>query len=378
MNPLIPLLRRYKNPVTQTVRKALEYLHQPNHVRLYRRYGSQLRRLYGRLSLLDGRPYTLFSMAGQPTTGGQIRVVCASEDSGVQTSSVNYLRHILFGEHDSTFDEIGRCPADSLWQAVQAEQQGGDLVILDANVALLPRLSAGSWVSTPAWVRMVLDYWPPVDWATLEKGFRSQRRNLKRFQQAGYSIRASHSREDLEFFYHRMYLPLIEKRHSIYSEYDTLAHMEQWLKQGRLLLVEDASGRPVAGHFEVITGRILFFMFNGVLDADPDLIDQGVLSGLYHHEIRWCYEQGFSRYDAGGCRPFLNDGVYIHKTRWGMKPVYDLWDPKHWLFWVPNGSADSLNWLRGQQFIPEVTEWGGSWPQPAEEHQPLQDVEAVS
>jgi hypothetical protein len=76
-----------------------------------------------------------------------------------------------------------------------------------------------------------------------------------------------------------------------------------------------------------------------------------VLSAFYYHTIKYGFEQGLQRYDVGECRPFTTDGIYLHKQRWGMYPVRDLWGTREWMLWAPDQSPVAMQWLNAHPLV---------------------------
>ena len=195
----------------------------------------------------------------------------------------------------------------------------------------------------------------------MKKRLRSQRQNIRIFRHQNFSVRFSHSEADLERFYDCMYLPLVRRRYSETGYIETRKVVQDWMRRGELMFLVDASGRDVAGSINVNQGRVKFMMINGVLDADPGLIRQGVLSGIYYESIRIGFEGGYQRCDFGDTRPFGDDGVYQHKLRWGMKALADPWYANQWLFWAPEGAGRGVQWLRARPFLPGLAHNNGGW-----------------
>ena len=56
----------------------------------------------------------------------------------------------------------------------------------------------------------------------------------------------------------------------------------------------------------------------GVRNGNVEYIEQGAVTASYYFTIHWAKNEGFQRIDFGLSRPFLKDGVFVYKKRWGM------------------------------------------------------------
>jgi hypothetical protein len=74
-----------------------------------------------------------------------------------------------------------------------------------------------------------------------------------------------------------------------------------------------------AGAFLFEDEKILVSRSVGVRDGNIAYVEKGALTASYYLTIEWAKDQGYDRIDFGYCRPFLRDGVFTYKKRWGMK-----------------------------------------------------------
>lgn len=129
---------------------------------------------------------------------------------------------------------------------------------------------------------------------------------------------------------------------------------------GTILFSCNPSGEKVAGQLFFPCKSTLYGSMNGILDGDENLCSMGVLSSLYIFMMEYAFDHNFSTVDMGDVRPFENDGVYIHKKRWGFKPVINPWLTTDWLFWIPNKSKTALDWLSNNCFLPQFITYKGN------------------
>jgi hypothetical protein len=82
-------------------------------------------------------------------------------------------------------------------------------------------------------------------------------------------------------------------------------------------------GRPVAGICSVRNSNSLWLPLSGVLNGDRVLLQRGVSAAVFFHIFAWARNQGITRIDAGRTSPFVNDGIFRSKSKWGLRPVID-------------------------------------------------------
>ncbi len=198
---------------------------------------------------------------------------------------------------------------------------GVDLVICELSRVHPLRPKALLSFSSPIWVDQVRSY--PGGGKTLLAGKRARgtRKVINRFQRDGFSWRFSHSRADLDLFYHGMYLPFVAARH---GERAWITSCEdQWnlsfaTKKGGLVLVEH-HGEPVAGGICRIVNDTCFGIEMGVLNADPELIRQGIILFLMWSVSEWGANQGAHYLNLGESRGWRSDGPFRTKAKWGTQ-----------------------------------------------------------
>lgn len=227
-----------------------------------------------------------------------------------------YLLEKLFGNDWSKFDQR------RIWIR-QACQYARQLPVgIDFCVAALPlnwtRMFAPlTDFRTHLYLRQTIDL--TGDWTEIKGRFRSKskRTDFNKFsREQQFRIRISHDEADFEFFYHRIYLPHIQKFGKAAKVLSAAFMRNKYFVPGFLILIED-EGIAVAGALITVEGDTMHCQSDGVVDGDPALVKRGMLSALYVASLRYAKERNVRTVDLGLSRPFLNDGVYRHKRAWG-------------------------------------------------------------
>ena len=279
-----------------------------------------------------------------------------------EDNSLAYFEQLLFEEGSVERSDLGSCSPGSMFTLARAVENSVDLVAVIANPFLLWVPAYGDWVIGPPGVRMVYDFSPGENWEQIQHRLqKAQEYNFRVLRKNGLAYHTSRHETDLEMFYNCMYLPFITNR---YKEHVDAVGMEYARKifekpGGSVLLIDSREGQPIAGGLEQVSHGVLYALINGVLDGDYNWVKKGAMTAWYLFEIQRAYELGCRRYDAGQVRPFVNDGLYIHKHRWGFKPQLNYWKPQKILFWSPNSSPAALEWMKAHMFLPQFARAGG-------------------
>lgn len=171
------------------------------------------------------------------------------------------------------------------------------------------------------WVRQIVDL--SGGWDKAYENFSASRRTASNriTRRSEFGCRTSKREADFEVFYHRMLVPYIKNRYEEFAEFDSYSSCKKMFENGFLLfIVED--GKDIAGCISSVSADRWQYMRVGVLDGDEALMRTGCLAAIYHHQLRLAADQGLLFFDARFSRPYLNDGVYCHKSEWGARAEY--------------------------------------------------------
>lgn len=300
-------------------------------------------------------------------TGQPLTVTYFGDDRAIRYNSPLYLQHILFKPDTVRVTELSTFPMIHVRQEAEKAKMDSDLIISDGNGMLLWQPEEGCWARTPNWIRMEFVFEPGESWEDVERRFKANKNNVKRVLKNGFQYRISHSDEEFDLFYERMYIPLIKSRYGDFGAIDLKESMYKEFKQGFLLVIDDAEGQPIAAQLTVQHRKTLYSLSSGILDGSPELHAKGALGAIYYYSLKWCYENGMERFEMGGCRPFESDGLYQYKRRWGMTPTPDLWGAREWLFWSPADSPAAVAWLEANPVVTLADYWKNKTISPVEE-----------
>lgn len=170
---------------------------------------------------------------------------------------------------------------------------------------------------------------------------RAKRSWIKRFQkQPDLELRISRSEDDLLFFYDRMLVPYVKQRFGGLADVDSLTRIRKIFQDDGLLIFASQNGKPIAASLCQVGKGVLSYNRAGVLDGDERLLQTGALTAIYLEQVQYAIKLGLPLLDLKQSRPFLKDGVFDNKARWGARvvPYEQASSTIHYLFGRPSAA----------------------------------------
>jgi len=263
--------------------------------------------------------------------------------------------HLLL-EDNVERQELGRIP---LWNLSERTQQwlsqGVDLVVCELS-RIHPRPLSGTLAfAVPTLTQQALTIPEPLESLISGKKFATERHRLNKARRAGFSYRFSRSKADFDHFYYRMHLPYVKARHgrlALVSRYED--QWKRWFVRGGVVLVTQQD-EPVAGVLCYVANDTCFDIARGVLDADPQLLKQGIETMITWYAMNWARDQGAKIYDMGPLPySYRADGAFNSKRRWGAQVVRPRRIYGVWTFLAQDLSASLRDHLNRVGFISEI------------------------
>jgi hypothetical protein len=194
-----------------------------------------------------------------------------------------------------------------------------DLAVVRGPSAVVRRLASQVDLVVPEWVDQRLDLSGSL--RDVEARFRetvrvNELRLIRRYRFTPRVVRRAP--EALREFHEEMYLPYAAARHGEGAVRAPLERHRVFFEMGELLLVEEG-GAAVAGAVGYERGGSWFMRAIGVRGADLGAVRRGAVAALYCFAIREAHARGCRWIDFRLSRPFLSDGVFWHKRKWGAE-----------------------------------------------------------
>lgn len=147
---------------------------------------------------------------------------------------------------------------------------------------------------------------------------KSVRSDLSRITRSNLWFQLSTSLPMAEAFYHHMYLPYINLRHQKSAIEMKWADLDNGLKAGTVdILYVYHEHTAIAGMvIDFAQGRPRLWSL-GVLHGARHWLDMGAVAACYLFTGNWLALYGYSKFDFGLTHPWLLDGAFKFKSKWG-------------------------------------------------------------
>lgn len=177
------------------------------------------------------------------------------------------------------------------------------------------RPSAAAVVEAPLRIGLVVRLGPDADAVTARLS-RKARQQYQREQRAfARTLETSDAPEDFAFFYERMHLPTMRRRHGEATR--SVPRDIAWhslFRRGVLFFLCER-GERVAGMLCRVDRGGLVLRLAGVLDGAEERYRSGTYMSLYVSILQWAVRKGLTRVDLSGAEPFLSKGIFQFKRK---------------------------------------------------------------
>ena len=156
------------------------------------------------------------------------------------------------------------------------------------------------------------------DFSDIYKSFsKSAKEDIRKVKKEGFSYEITDELNKIKFFYERMYIPYSYKRYgnlAICATFSTIRHLVG--RGSKLMFIKKDN--------DYLLGSLFFFENNtvigthaGIIDGQIELLKKGVSSASYYYAIVYSKKINAKYLDFGSSKPFLNDGLFRYKKKWG-------------------------------------------------------------
>ena len=228
-----------------------------------------------------------------------------------------YLENILFYEKPKS-KRIGKLYIWNLKKKIKNISSKIDAVFIENEMFYANYFERQGFTVIPEFISMTLDTSKPFE--EIYNNFsKSAKEDARKVIKNGFNYQIFHDFRMLKLFYYKMYLPYMYNRHgkkAVCTNFHTMRLIFD--RDGKLLLIKLKDEYVFGGLFSVKKDKATA-LYAGILDKKNSLLKKGVSAASYYFFIQWAKENGIKTLDFGTVKPFLNDGLFKYKKKWGTK-----------------------------------------------------------
>jgi hypothetical protein len=159
--------------------------------------------------------------------------------------------------------------------------------------------------------------------------------------------------DEIEHFYDYMHKPYSQQRFGdtvILADRDYLIEIA---KHNALLKIE-LNGATVSAAVICYDDNCLEWLWVGLSDTTSSDLNKGAFSALYYYSIMHAHEKKYPLIKLQDTRPFLNDGLYHYKRKWGAHLVKWRYNNNNLVAIFDFNLPAVRNWLSENPFLSEI------------------------
>jgi len=124
---------------------------------------------------------------------------------------------------------------------------------------------------------------------------------------------------DFIMFYNKMYLPYVTWKHHSNAKIVTFSSILFLYHQGgKILFIKEKNEIIFAGLFLERKNTIKTY-YAAFMQDKFEYLKKGVTARSYYYILKYALKNNKLSIDFGTARPFINDGLFKYKSKWGMK-----------------------------------------------------------
>lgn len=209
-------------------------------------------------------------------------------------------------------------------------ERSGPRAIVDRSQADLVFLEVPEWRARPlldAGLRLLPKRVAHVEEATAVDGpddTAYARRIARDVAATGLHLELRHDDAALAEFDARMYRPTMASRHAAHARSTPLSIQRMLLRRGAILLAVDRDGAALSGALVATAAEQrdrLQITLIGVRDGDYETVSAAARLAPIAFARSYARRAGYRQIDHLVTRPFLRDGLFLRKARWGGRVV---------------------------------------------------------
>lgn len=280
-----------------------------------------------------------------------VRLLFFGDDLSFHFLSKNFVKEEMFYGEPKKID-LGMVFIGNIHRRIKDFSSEVDAVIIKTDRFFADFLQKKGFCIIPESVDMQLDISEPLE-KIFEKFTKSAKKDCRRLKNFGYSSYITTDSEKLDFFLNKIYFPYRADRHDdeILPGSYSYNEIRSIFEDGKLLFIKDKD-KYVAGSLvnENHVKKTVFMMGMGII-PDPELIIKNVGSALVYFSIICAKENDFLKMEWGATPPFLNNGIFEYKKKWGCKIKKSIFIPSIYAVKLFNKKTQFLDFIMDNPFV---------------------------
>jgi hypothetical protein len=264
--------------------------------------------------------------------------------------SLAYLSEIVY-ENDPTIERISTIFIWGIKRKLNYYSKDVDMVVVKTDRFFSNFLNKKGFIIIPEWIEMSMTI--PGNFQNLfETLGSSAKKDMQTIQKYDFSYEISNDPEKLDFFYFKMCLPYMMKRHGKLALFNLIDYedVNRNFRRGFLLFVKE-NEKYIAGSVIIMRKKVAYPVYMGILDDDLYL-HQSVGASLYYFPLIWANKNNIKKINFGNTRTFLNSGDFQFKRKWGMTVENsNVFFGIYGLKMIPNSADKVMNLLENHPTI---------------------------
>lgn len=227
-----------------------------------------------------------------------------------------------------------------------------DAIFINCDIFYSHFFEKQGLIILPEWISMEMDTSKPIN--DIHKSFsKSIKEDLRKVNNNGFSYELTDDLDKLKLFYYKMYLPYTKRRYGKSAQIYNYIAIRHLFERGFKLMLIKKDGEYVLGSLFSVKKDTLITKIMGIMDGKTYLLKNGLGCAAYYFTLLWAKENDIKKLNYGTSRPFLNDGVFQYKKKWGtiIKKVDNKYYSKIYAFQMYKNSKGIQDSLLNKPFI---------------------------
>jgi len=225
-----------------------------------------------------------------------------------------YIRNILFYE-EPNYEKKGKM---FIWKIRKTcDKTNVDAIIIKSDMFYSGYFEKQDYMIMPEWVSMSLNLNRSLEDLKNKVFSHNVRREIKKASKNNYSYKIYQDIDKLNEFFYQMYLPYNKKRHGESALISNFQSIRFLFEINYKLMMFKQNNDDVSGWLFLLKNKRFRAKYLGILDDKTYLLKKELGAASFYFSIQWAKKQGANVIDFGATRPFLNDGSFIYKKKWG-------------------------------------------------------------